>query len=210
MKLFLAKSTVSIAVAIALEEAGLAYTPEVLDFGANAQTKPAYLAINPKGRVPALVTDQGTLTETGAILEYIAACAPAAGLIPRDAFDAGRMREVMYYIASTLHVNHAHKMRGHRWADLDTSFADMRAKVPQTMQASCAYLERQILGRPAAQPGPFVLGAHITLADAYLFVVTTWLAGDGVVVAEFPKLAAFMAAMETRASVQAVRARGWL
>ncbi len=204
MKLFLAKSTVSIAVAIALEEAGLEYSPEVLDFGAAAQTKPEYLAINPKGRVPALVTDHGTLTETGAILDYIAAIAPAAGLVPNDAFAAARMREVMYYIASTLHVNHAHKLRGHRWADLEPSFADMRAKVPQTMQASCAYLEAEVLR------GPFVLGAQMTLADVYLYVAATWFAGDGVVVADFPKLAAFMAAMEARASVQAVRARGWL
>mgnify|MGYP001029067942 CR=1 FL=1 len=210
MKLFLAKNTVSIAVAIALEEAGLAYTPEVLDFGAGAQTKPEYLAINPKGRVPTLVTDRGALTETGAILDYIAALAPAAGLIPKDAFEAARMREVMYYIASTLHVNHAHKMRGHRWADLETSFADMRAKVPQTMQAACVYLETEVLRGPFGLEGPFVLGARVTLADAYLYVATTWLAGDGVRVADFPKLEGFMAAMEARASVQAVRARGWL
>jgi len=204
MKLFLAKGTISIAVAIALEEAGLAYSPVVMDFRAGAQTEPAYLAINPKGRVPSLMTDHGTLTETGAILDYIAATVPSAGLIPEEAFRAAKMREVMYYIASTLHVNHAHKMRGHRWADLETSFADMRAKVPQTMQAACAFLEAEVLR------GPYVLGDQMTLADPYLFVATTWLAGDGVVVAEFPKLAAFVAVMEARESVKAVRARGWL
>ncbi|WP_022703393.1 glutathione S-transferase family protein [Pseudorhodobacter ferrugineus] len=204
MKLFLAKGTISIAVAITLEEAGVGYDPVVVDFAAGEQTKPAYLAINPKGRVPCLITDHGRLTETGAILEYIAALAPAAGLIPQDAFVAAQMREVMYYIASTLHVNHAHKLRGHRWADLEASFADMRAKVPQTMAAGCAYLEQEVLR------GPYVLGEAFTLADVYLFVVTTWLAGDGVDVAAYPKLSAFVAAMEVRASVRAVRVQGWL
>lgn len=204
MKLFLAKGTISIVVAIALEEAGLAYTPVLVDFAAGAQTRPDYLAINPKGRVPTLITEQGTLTEAGAILEYIAALAPEAGLIPEHAFTAAKMREVMYYIASTLHVNHAHKYRGHRWADLEASFADMRAKVPQTMRDACAYLEKEVLR------GPFVLGDKVTLADVYLFVVTTWLDGDGVDVADFPKLCAFMARMEARVSVQAVRAKGWL
>jgi glutathione S-transferase len=72
------------------------------------------------------------------------------------------------------------------------------------MRASCAYLESDCLR------GPFVLGPKLSLADAYLFVVTTWLAGDGVDVAEFPKLGVIMAAMETRDSMQAVRAAGWL
>lgn len=204
MKLFLAKGTISIAVAITLEEAGVGYDPVVVDFAVGEQTKPAYLAINPKGRVPCLITDHGPLTETGAILEYIAALAPAAGLTPQDAFAAAKMREVMYYIASSMHVNHAHKMRGHRWADLEASFADMRAKVAQTMAASCAFLEQDVVC------GPFVFGERITLADAYLFVVTTWLKGDGVDVAAYPKLSAFVAAMEERGSVRAVRLRGWL
>lgn len=204
MKLYLAKGTISIAVAIALEEAGLPYTPDLVDFSTGAQTKPDYLAINPKGRVPSLMTDHGTLTETGAILDYIGALAPQAGLIPDNSFAAAKMREVMYYIASTLHVNHAHKMRGHRWADLEPSWADMRAKVPQTMRDACAYVEAEAI------QGPFVLGDQISLADCYLFVVTTWLAGDGVDLAAFPKLTAFMTAMEARPSVQDVRARGWL
>ncbi len=202
MKLYLAKGTISIAVAIALEEAGLDYTPVVMDFAAGAQTQPEYLAINPKGRVPALILDQGTLTETGAILEYIASLAPA--LVPADAFQAAKMREAMYYIASTFHVNHAHKLRGHRWANNEASFADMRAKVPETMAAACAYLEVEVMR------GPYVLGDRFSLADAYLFVAATWLAGDGVDVASFPKLYAFMHAMEARPAVRKLRGLGWL
>ena len=93
LKLFSAKGTISIAVAIGLEEAGLPYETVRVDFSTGAQTKPDYLAINPKGRVPALVTDSGTvLTETGALLDYVAASAPDAGLIPSNAEDAAHMR----------------------------------------------------------------------------------------------------------------------
>jgi len=72
MKLYYARGTIAIAVAIALHEAGLEFEPVRLDFKAGEQTRPDYHAINPKGRVPALVTDSGILTETAAILDHIA------------------------------------------------------------------------------------------------------------------------------------------
>lgn len=118
MQLYYAPHTISIAVAIALEEAGLAYEAIKIDFAEKQQTTKAYHQINPKGRVPALVVDGGILTETGALLEYIADLAPDAGLRPTDPVRVARMREVMFYLASTMHVNHAHKLRGARWASI--------------------------------------------------------------------------------------------
>ena len=204
MQLYYAPNTISVATAITLEEAALDYQPVRVDFASGEQTTPAYRQINPKGRVPALVVDGGILTETGALLELIAAKAPEAGLVPDDPLQAARMREVMYYLASTMHVNHAHKMRGHRWADRNSSWKDMAAKVAQTMTASCKYVETNGLR------GPFVLGERFSLADPYLYVVCSWLEGDGVDVSAFPKIVAFRDAMEARASVRAVRAAGML
>ena len=202
MKLHYAPGTISIAVAIALEEAGMSYEAQKVDFASGEQTSKAYTAINSKGRVPALETKDAILTETGALLDYVAACAP--GLMPTDPVDAARARSVMYYLASTMHVNHAHKMRGHRWADAATSHEDMAAKVPETMTASAAFVEAECL------TGPYILGSTACIADAYLFVVCNWLPGDGVDLEPFPKIRAFMAAMEARPSVQAVRANGML
>ncbi|WP_298934482.1 glutathione S-transferase family protein [uncultured Ruegeria sp.] len=204
MQLYYAPRTISVAVAIALEESGLEYEAIRLDFAAGEQTKPAYQQINPKGRVPALAVDGGILTETGALLEYVAAQAPEAGLVPDEPVMTGRMREVMYYLATTMHVNHAHKLRGHRWADKKSSWDDMTAKVAETMTASCDYIVSNGLR------GPFVLGDRFSLADAYLYILCSWLEGDGVDVAAFPKIVAFRDAMEARASVQAVRAAGML
>jgi glutathione S-transferase len=204
MQLYYAPQTISIVVAIALEEAGLDYEPIKIDFASKEQMSPAYAQINPKGRVPALAVDGGILTEVGALLDYIADLAPAADLRPSDPLLCARMREVMYYLASTMHVNHAHKMRGSRWASKTSSFKDMQAHVPETMAASCAHISQYGLR------GPFVLGDAFSLADCYLYVICTWLNGDGVHLADFPKIQSFMTAMEQRASVRAVRAKGML
>ena len=198
MKLYYAPNTISVAAAIGLEEAGLAYEPVLVDFASAEQTKAPYLDLNPKGRVPALTVDTATLTETGAILEFIADQAPGAGLVPADPLEAAHMRSVMYYLASTMHVNHAHMRRGNRWADLQTSWDDMAAKVPQTMTASAAYVEENALR------GPFVLGDQISIADPYLYVICAWLPRDGVDTSAFPKISAFLEAMAERPSVRAV------
>jgi glutathione S-transferase len=202
MKLYYAKGTIAVAAAITLREAGMDFEPVRVDFKTAEQTTPDYRAINPKGRVPALVTDRGILTETGAILEYIADIAPQAGLRPADAFAAGRMREAMYYIASTMHVNHAHGPRGNRWADSESAIADMKAKVAETMTDSARYVENHVL------TGDYVLGDTLSLADPCLYVACGWLEGDGVNVAEFPKITGFLAAMNARASVARVIADG--
>lgn len=201
MKLFVAPGSISVAAAIALEEAGMAHSLEFLDLKAGAQQGAQYLAVNPKGRVPTLVLDSGAvLTETGAILEFVAAHDPR--LMPVDPVHAAQARSVMFYLASTMHVNHAHKMRGHRWADSAQAQADMAAKVPQTMTDSASYVENHCIA------GPYVLGQHISIADFYLFVVCGWLSGDGVDLAPFPRIRAFMGAMGKRHSVDVMRAKG--
>lgn len=203
MKLCYANGTIAAASIVALKEAGIAFDPVKIDFANAEQTKPDYHQINPKGRVPALIDGDRVLTETGATLEYIAALAPEAGLIPADPWQAAKMRALMYYLASTMHVNHAHKMRGHRWASKQASFEDMTAKVPETMAASAAYVESQITG-------PFTMGDTVTLADPYLYAICCWLKGDNVEITRYAKLSAFFDAMGARDSVVSAKAEGLL
>ena len=204
MKFYYAPKTISVATAVMLEETGLPYDGIKVDFANQEQTGPDYLAINPKGRVPALVTDAGILTETGAILEYLATQAPDKVSIPADPWAAAQLRSVMYYLASTFHVNPAHLRRGHRWASEESSFRDMTAKVPETMAASARFIEEN------CALSPFVMGETITPADPWLFAICTWLEGDGVDIRDTPKLAAHFDMMNARASVAAVRAMGIL
>ena len=85
LRLFYNPKSCSLASVITLEEAGAEYELSLVDFSSQEQRGSEYLAINPKGRVPALVTDDGVITETPAILTYVAQSFPAANLIPADA-----------------------------------------------------------------------------------------------------------------------------
>ena len=199
LTLHYAPRTISITVAILLEHTQTPYEAVRVDFATAAQTHPDYLVINPKGRVPALVTPHGILTETPAIAEFI-----APSLIPKDPFAAAKMRELIAFLNGTMHPHHAHGLRGIRWADEESSFADMKRKLPLRMAECCFYLEAIL---PTL---PFDLGTLEVLSDAYLFVVLTWLAGDGVDIADFPRLAGFQDQMNTHPSVQAVYDKGML
>ncbi len=197
LTLYTAPGTCALATHIALEEAGASFKLANVDFPSQAQRSPAYLAVNPKGRVPALVTEQGILTETPALLMYVAQLYPAARLAPLDdPFMLAKMQAFNSYLCSTVHINHAHGRRGARWADDASSHADMLRKVPQTMADCTALIERELLA------GPWVLGAQYSVADGYLYTIARWLKGDGVEVADYPKLAAHMAAMAARPAVQ--------
>ena len=196
-KLFYAPRTCALASHIALEEAAAPYQALRLDFSQNEQQKPEYLALNPKGRVPALVTEQGVLTETPAILVFVAQSFPRAELAPsHDAFAFAQLSAFNSYLCSTVHVAHAHGRRGYRWADDPAAIEAMKRKVPETMAACFALIERDMLA------GPWVLGERYSVADAYLFTITEWLEGDGVDVSKFPKTQAHQQRMRERPAVQ--------
>lgn len=183
MKLFYAPNTCALASHIALEEAGAEFTLVRLDFRANEQRQPDYLAINPKGRVPALATDRGVLTENVAILAFIAQRYPDARLAPlHDPFGFAEAQAFNSYLASTVHVAHAHGRRGYRWADNQSSFDDMKRKLPESMGACFELIERKMFR------GPWVMGEAYTICDPYLFTIAEWLEGDGVDPARFPKV----------------------
>jgi glutathione S-transferase len=204
MQLFYTPNTISMAVAIALQEADIAHELTLIDFTKGEQLSAGYLDKNPKGRVPTLIVEGQPLTETGALLELIATLAPEKNLVPTDPLQAVKMRSVMFYLASTMHVNHAHRVRGIRWANDQSSLDDMAAKAPETMAISAKYIEEECL------TGPFILGDAFSIVDIYLFNICTWLAGDSVIVSNYPKITAHIVLMETRASVQKIRELGIL
>jgi glutathione S-transferase len=183
LTLYYATNTCALASHIALEEAGAAFETRWVDFGAAEQTKPEYLKINPKGRVPALVTERGVLTETPAILVYIAQRFPAARLAPvDDPFAFAELQAFMSYLCATVHVAHAHRARGYRWADDPNALEAMKKKVPQSVGACFALIEREMLR------GPWVMGGAYTIADPYLFTLARWMEIDGVDPNAFPRV----------------------
>jgi glutathione S-transferase len=198
-KLYYAPGTCALASHIALEEVGAAYKAERLDFKANQQNSPDYLAVNPKGRVPALVTDRGVLTETPAILAFVAQTFPEGKLAPfDDAFKLAEVQAFNSYLCSTVHVAHAHKLRGSRWATEESSFADMKRMIPKSVGAGFALIERDLM------KGPWVMGETYTICDPYLFTVGQWLEGDTVDVSTLPKVMDHRKRMMERPAVRKV------
>jgi len=151
-KLYYAPGTCALASHIALEEAGAAYTAERLDFKTNQQNSPEYLAINPKGRVPSLVTDRGFLTETPAMLAFIAQTFPQAKLAPPPGdplrakylywlfFGPGCVEPAMVQVATKIEMNPV----AAGWGDAQLVFDVLDA---------------------ALTKGPWILGENFSAAD---------------------------------------------
>lgn len=195
--LYYSPGACSFASHIALAESALPYELRRVNFGQNEQRSPDYLKHNPNGRVPALVTDRGTLIESPAILAYIAQAAPQARLAPLDdPFEFARMQGFNSFIASTVHVAYAHRRRGYRWADGEAALQDMAAKMPQNMRDCFAIIENSLFA------GPFVLGENYSVADPYLFTMSGWLGGVGIDIADYPKVADHYRRMKERPAVR--------
>ena len=203
-RLYYAPGTCALATHIALEEAGAPYEAVAVDFGAQAQRRPEYLAINPKGRVPALVTENGTLTETPGLLLFVAQRFPGAELAPlSEPFALAQVQEFNNYLCATVHVAHAHGRRGARWADDAGAIAAMKRKVPATMTECAELIEQKLL------KGPWVMGEQYTICDPYLFTIGSWLEGDGVDTRKLPRIIEHRRRMLARPAVQkAVAAEG--
>jgi glutathione S-transferase len=185
LKLYYAAHTCSLATHIVLEDVGADYSTVRVEFAKEQQKSPEFLKVNPKARVPALVTDKGILTETPAMLAYVAQSFPASRLALMDEpFAFAQVQAFNSYLCSHLHVAHAHRMRGYRWVDADdkASIAAMQRKVPESVGAAFEQIERDML------QGPWVMGEHYTICDPYLFTLAQWLEADGVEPARIPRV----------------------
>jgi glutathione S-transferase len=203
LTLFYAKGACSLASHIALEEAGAEFELQRLDLKAGDQRKPEFLAVNPKGRVPALLTDRGVLSENPAVLGYIAQTFPAARLADNDDdFAFAAMQAFNVFLASSVHVAFAHNSRPERYADGDAAAQAMRAKAPQALAGHFAVIEQQLSDGRA-----YVMGERYTVADGYLFVFERWFERDGLGrLADYPHVQAHHARVAGRPAVKAALA----
>ena len=199
LKFYYAPGTCALASHIALEEAGADYEAVRLNFATEDQKAADYLAINPKARVPSLVTDQGVLSETPALLLFIAQSYPDAQLAPLDdIFALAQAQAFNSYLCSTVHVAHSHLRRGHRWADDPAAIEAMKAKVPQSVGECFDLINQEMI------KGPWVLGDHYSICDPYLFSLTRWLEGDSVDRTSLRSVDAHFQRMMDRPAVQKI------
>jgi glutathione S-transferase len=131
------------------------------------------------------------------MLAFIAQSFPKARLAPLDdPFAFAEVQAFNSYLCATLHVAHAHRMRGTRWADDPAAIAAMQRKVPDSVGACYELIENKMLR------GPWVMGEAYTICDPYLFTVAQWLEGDGIDPSRFPKVRNHRERMSERAAVR--------
>jgi glutathione S-transferase len=208
IRLFYSPGACSLAPHIALEEAGAAFTPVLVDFKSSEQRSAAYLKINPKGRVPALAVNDWTLTENPAILQFIAQSHPAAKLWPSDLQAQAKCLEWMAWLSSGVHVTYAHVRRAERYATSESALADVRAKGAMSTREIWGDVETRMAALAAS--GPWIAGDQFTVVDAYVFVFWMWGAGQHLgydMAKEFPAWTAHAKRMTARPAVQRVLAR---
>jgi glutathione S-transferase len=203
LKLYYAPGACSLASHIALEEAKAPYTTQRVDLKGGEQRSPEYFKINYKGRVPALVTDRGTLTESPVILGYIAQSFPDARLAKLDdSFAVSDMQAFNLYLTATVHVAFAHVFRPTRYGDGEATAAAMRIKASASLDDSFAIIDKKL-----SDGRPYVHGDQYTVSDPYLLVFSRWLdRAELGPVDKFAFVAAHRKRLEARPAVQKVLA----
>lgn len=200
LTLYYAKGSSALAPHILLEEVGADYAVHEVPIAHGAHHEASFLEINPKARVPALMTPNGVITENPAILTYIAATHPQAQMLPDTPFARAGADALNAYLCATVHVAFAHLQRGARWTDSEEAQAAMKTKVAGNMAECAAMIEAHYL------TGPWAMGDRYTICDAYLFLVPRWMAKAGVDLTDYPKLEAHHNAMLERTATLAVMA----
>jgi glutathione S-transferase len=199
MKLYYSPASCSLASQIALHEAGISHDIEKVDLKSHTTAGGAdFYAINPKGYVPALELDDGSLlTEGTAILQYVADRAPDAALAPKPGTpERVRLVEWLGYVNSEVHKTMGGLFDG-----------QMPAEYKEVQKQRIAKKLDWLNGLLAAKP--YLMGAQYSIADAYLFVVLNWGQWVGVDIGNWPNLKAFMERVSARpAVVAALKAAG--
>jgi glutathione S-transferase len=181
MKLFYAPGACSLAPHIMLEELGLPSEAVRLDLTEGDQHRDEFLAVNPKARVPALVTDQGVLTECPAILTYLGELQPSRGFMPPGAFGRAKALEMMAWLSSHVHIAFAHYWRGARFSREETAFDGMRSKAVEDIGEAFRDLDRALNGRA-------YIFDRFTVVDPYVLVFRRWGARIGLDMAIYPNV----------------------
>ena len=173
--LFFIKYSCAIAVHIALEEAKLPFAAirvssdlsQTVDI-AGDEGLVALRALNPKGTVPTLVVNDVPLTETVAILTYIAHVAPEAKLVPANALDEARCLARMAWFASTVHIAFRKANRPNRFSVDPAAYADIRAFGREEVWTCLQMIDQMLDGKT------WMMGEEFSVADCHAFVFWRW------------------------------------
>ena len=174
-----------------LEEVGAPYRIVPIDFEKGENRTPEFLAINPMGKLPTIVHRGVTVTETAAIIGYLADAFPAAGLAPAlDDPARGTWFRWLVFGASAF----------------EPALLDTMMKRPEAQRASVGYGSYDDVLRALEtmlEPGPWILGERFSAADVYVGAELAWAASFGAPgIAERPKLTGYIERAKARPAYQ--------
>ncbi len=173
----------SLASHIALEEIEVAFEPIRLDLMAGDQHRPEYRAVNPTGKVPALVTDRGTLTESPAILAYLADLSPGHGLLPAESLERAHCASTMSWLASSVHVAFARYWRQALFTPDESAWHGLKEKALADIREAFSRMDAR-LDRLDWYHGTY------SVVDPYILVMRRWGSRIGLDMSVYPNLVA--------------------
>lgn len=196
-KLYFSPGAVSMATHMALEEAGISYTLEPVLIKEGQQLSEQYRRVHPLGRLPALEVEPGVvLTETPALLAYVAGLSPALKLLPESGLARARADEWMSLLASAVHVTFISFFRPDRYTSDDAARAALKVDGKQRFSDMLRYVESRL-----PEQG-FALGEHYSLVDTYLSVFFLWARRFELPTQELPRYARLFSTVLPRPAVR--------
>lgn len=193
MKLYYAPGACSLAPHIVAHETGTTLELEKVDTKTKAMASGGdFRDVTPKGYVPALRLDDGSvLTEGPVVSQYLADLHPEAGLLPAaGSIERYRVQEWLGYINSEIHKNYSPLFN-------PATKEDARQEKIDYLRKRYGLVEQRLA------TNPYLMGEHYTIADIYLFTVTNWARVVKLDLSDFPNLLAFQQRIVTRPAVQA-------
>ncbi len=196
MKLYYSPGACSLGIRVLLEETGAPYETELVSLKDGEQSKPAYLAINPKGKIPALARDDGSLlTEWAAIATWIARAYPASHILPADPVTEARALELMDYAIGTMHMQGFARMaRPGNFTPNEADQPKVQARGKEIFTRGLELVDKALAGRD------YAAGPEFTTADAALFFIYNWAHRSKLDLP--PNVAAHFARLQARPAVQ--------
>jgi glutathione S-transferase len=196
LKLYFSPGACSLSPHIVLRELGYEFEIERVDFATKTTKSGAdFLAVNPKGYVPALVLGDGqVLTEGPAIVQYLADQRPEGGLAPKNGtMERYRLQEWLNFITSELHKAYTPLFS-------KTTPEEVKAAVRETLGKRIDVVAHALEGKT------FLMGEHFTVADAYLFTVLSWSKYVNVDLGRWPVIGQYLERVGSRETVKAAQA----
>jgi glutathione S-transferase len=181
---------------------GRDYTPKLIKLHKGEHLTPEYKAMNPDAQVPVVVIDGKALTQIVAICDWVDRANPEAKLLPADPWARAQALSQLAWMNNTMHPAFTHVFMPQKFAESEAARADVKATAVGKFRKLLARLESA-----AKNASPWMLGAHLSFADAYAFTLLRWGGYAGIDPAGYPALLAFVERVMAQAPVAVVLER---